>query len=130
MSSRAPKIKCANIFCRKNVRSFFSAKAPHIFSAKNGSVFMYNRNFNVTLTNDIVSFEQLGPEFAVVCTPGFIYEWCETTEMVLSFRTERSEQTVYTQDRMLQSDQSLHCLPFPLQLLYSLLYGKATMFKF
>ena len=29
-------------FAEKNVRSFCTAKAPHIFSAKNGSVFMYN----------------------------------------------------------------------------------------
>ena len=29
-------------FAEKNVRSFCSAKAPHIFSAKNGSVFAYN----------------------------------------------------------------------------------------
>ena len=29
-------------FCRKNERSFCTAKAPLIFSAKNGSVFMYN----------------------------------------------------------------------------------------
>ena len=29
-------------FAEKNVRSFCSAKAPHIFSAKNASVFMYN----------------------------------------------------------------------------------------
>ena len=35
--------------------SFCSAKATHIFSAKN---FI---NFNVSLTNDVVSFEQLGP---------------------------------------------------------------------
>ena len=31
--------------------------------------------------------------------------------MILSFRTDRSEQTVQTQIR-LQSDQGLHCLPF------------------
>ena len=41
-SFSAPNIKCANIFCWKNVRSFCTAKAPHIFSAKNGSVFIYN----------------------------------------------------------------------------------------
>ena len=27
-------------------------------------------------------------------------------------------------------DQGLHCLPFPLHLLDSLLYGRATLFKF
>ena len=29
-----------------------------------------------------------------------------------------------------QSDQGLHCLPFHLYLLDSLLYGRATLFKF
>ena len=29
-------------FAERNVRSFCTAKAPHIFSTKNGSVFMYN----------------------------------------------------------------------------------------
>ena len=35
--------------------------------------------------------------------------------MILSFRTDRSEQTVHTQIRLLleeQSDQSIHCLLF------------------
>ena len=42
------------------MRSFCTAKAPHIFSAKNGSVFMYNMFEILTsrLTNDV---EQLGP---------------------------------------------------------------------
>ena len=45
--------------------------------------------------------------------------------MILSFRTDRSEQTVQTQIRLLleeQSDQGLHCLQFPLHRLDSLLY--------
>ena len=40
-----------------------------------------------------------------------------TTVMTLSFRTDRSGQTVQTQIRLLleeQSDQGLHCLLFPL----------------
>ena len=51
------------------------------------------------------------------------------TVMILSFRTDRSEQTVQTQIRLLQeeqSDQGLHCLPFRLHGLDSLLYGSAT----
>ena len=51
------------------------------------------------------------------------------TIMILSFRTDRSGQTVQTQIRLLleeQSDQGLHCLPFRLHLLDSLLYGRAT----
>ena len=42
------------------------------------------------------------------------------TVMILSFRTNRSGQTVQTQIRLLleeQSDQSLHCLLFHLNLL-------------
>ena len=34
-------LKCANIFCWENVRSFCNAKASHIFSTKNISVFGY-----------------------------------------------------------------------------------------
>ena len=51
------------------------------------------------------------------------------TVMILSFRTDRSEQTVQTQVRLLlevQSDQGLHCLPFRLHRLDSFLYGRAT----
>ena len=40
--------------------SFCTAKATHIFSAKNFSVSL-DQNFNELLTNDIVSSEQLGP---------------------------------------------------------------------
>ena len=42
--------------------SFCTAKATHIFSTKNFSIFAYHSvNFNELLTNDIFSFEQLGP---------------------------------------------------------------------
>ena len=53
--------------------------------------------------------------------------------MILSFRTDRPGQTVQTQIRLLleeQSDQGLHCLPFCLHLLDSLLYGRATCSNF
>ena len=43
----------------------------------------------------------------------------ESTIMILSFRTDRSGQTVQTQIRLLleeQSDQGLHCLLFHLHL--------------
>ena len=53
--------------------------------------------------------------------------------MILSFRTDRSGQTVQTQIRLLleeQSDQGLHCLQFRLQLLGALLFGKAILFNF
>ena len=43
--------------------SFCTAKATHIFSAKNINCVSLDVNFKETLTNDIVSFEQLGPDF-------------------------------------------------------------------
>ena len=50
-------------FCWKNVSSFCTAKATHIFSAKKFQHICVSLdvNFNGSLTNDIVSFEQLGP---------------------------------------------------------------------
>ena len=53
----------------------------------------------------------------------------EGTVIILSFRTDKPGQTVQTQIRLLleeQSDQGLHCLPFRLHRLDSLVYGKAT----
>ena len=53
--------------------------------------------------------------------------------MTLSFRTDRSGQTVQTQIRLLleeQSDQGLHYLQFCLNPLNALLYGKTSFFKF
>ena len=41
--------------------AFANAKATHIFSPKILAVFN-DQSFNDTLTNDIVSFEQLGPD--------------------------------------------------------------------
>ena len=50
------------------------------------------------------------------------------TEMILSFRTDMPGQTVQIQIRLLleQSNQGLHCLPFRLHRLDSLLYCRAT----
>ena len=50
-------------FAEKNVSSFCTAKAIHIFSAKiyQNICVSLDVNFNESLTNDIVSFEQLGP---------------------------------------------------------------------
>ena len=50
-------------FAEKNVSSFCNAKATHIFSAKkcHHICVSLDVNFNESLTNDIVSFEQLGP---------------------------------------------------------------------
>ena len=43
--------------------SFCNAKATHIFSAKNINVFaiFQDINSNVTLANNLLSFEQMGP---------------------------------------------------------------------
>ena len=52
-----------------------------------------------------------------------------STAMILSFWTEMPGKSVQTQIRLLleeQSDQGLHCLPFHLHRLDSLLYGRAT----
>ena len=45
--------------------AFANAKATHIFFSKNNSIYaVFNdQSFNDTLTNDIVIFEQLGPDF-------------------------------------------------------------------
>ena len=57
------------------------------------------------------------------------YNSWKNTVMILSFWTYMPGQTVQTQIRLLleeQSDQGLHCLPFRLHRLDSLLYGRAT----
>ena len=45
--------------------AFANAKAAHIFFGKNISVYsiVNNQSFNDMLSNNIVSFEQLGPVF-------------------------------------------------------------------
>ena len=53
--------------------AFANAKATHIFFSKNISLYaIFNdQSFNDTLTNDLVSFEQLGPgEFEVIFPKG------------------------------------------------------------
>ena len=56
-------IQYSDIFCWKNVSSFCNAKATHsdCFSKKFQHIWLYqlNVNFNESLTNDVVSFEQL-----------------------------------------------------------------------
>ena len=57
-------ISISQVFLLKNVSSFCKCKSySHIFS-KNISVYTISndQNFNYTLTYDIVSFEQLGPD--------------------------------------------------------------------
>ena len=54
-----------NTFAEKNVSSFCTAKATHIFFSKKFQhiCVSLNVNFNESLSNDVISFEQLGPEF-------------------------------------------------------------------
>ena len=57
----------------------------------------------------------------------------EITVIILSFRTDRSGQTVQTQIRLLlgeQSDQGLHCLLFHLHLVDGIRYGLASLVLF
>ena len=56
-------ISYSQVFFAENVSSF--CKAFHFFFNKNISVsaIFNDQSFNDTLTNDIVSFEQLGPEW-------------------------------------------------------------------
>ena len=59
----------------------------------------------------------------------FYEELKKITVMILSFWTDMPGQTVQTQIRLLleeQKVQGLHCLPFRLHRLDSLLYGRAT----
>ena len=55
--------------------SFCTAKATHIFSAKKFQhiCVSLNENFNESLTNVVVSFEQLGPDVYILNTTWFIY---------------------------------------------------------
>ena len=51
------------IFCKKILRIFCIAKDSHVFPTKNNSeyVILTLSNFNETLTNDVVNFEQPVP---------------------------------------------------------------------
>ena len=55
-------------FAEKNVSSFCTAKATHIFTAKKFQHICVSLdvNFNESLTNDVVSFEQLGRDFPAI----------------------------------------------------------------
>ena len=52
------------IFAEKMWVAFANAKATHKFFSKNISIYAISndQSFNDTLTNDIISFEQLGPD--------------------------------------------------------------------
>ena len=83
------------------------------------------RSFLSTVASDVAQFlDQLA---AILRSTSYFNK--RSTVMILSFRTDMHGQTVQTQIRQLleeQSDQGLHCLPFRLHRLDSLLYGRAT----
>ena len=62
------------IFCWKNVSSFCTAKATHIFfSKKFQHICVYiDVNFKESLTNNVVSFEQLGPVVFLLTIPKWL----------------------------------------------------------
>ena len=64
----------------------------------------------------------------------FQYEvYKKNTEVILSFRTYRSGQTVQTQISLLleeQSDQGLHCLLFHRHLFDKIPFGLSSLFEF
>ena len=71
------------------------------------------------------------PRLIHVC-PKTSNQYC-TYGMILSFRTDKSEQTVQTQIRLLleeQSDQGLHCLLFHWHLLDEIPLGLALLSEF
>ena len=62
-----------------------------------------------------------------------ILDYYDNTLMTLSFRTDRSGQTVQIQIRLLleeQSDQGLHCLLYHLHLFDEKTQGLASLFEF
>ena len=70
-----------DFFAEKNVSSFCKCKSySHFFFSKNISIYaIFNdQSFNDTLTNDIVSFEQLGPAFLVMILFLFSLMDCQT----------------------------------------------------
>ena len=65
-------ISNSQVFVLKNVSSFCKCKSYSNFFSKNISVYaIFNdKSFNDTLTNNIVSFEQFGPELQIRRLPG------------------------------------------------------------
>ena len=66
------------------------------------------------------------------CHVTFIYKCIRITVIILNIGTDRSEQTVQTQIRLLikeQSDQGLLCLLFCLHLLNTILHCKIQLFQ-
>ena len=74
--------------------AFANAKATHIFSAKISVYMPYLMiNFNVTLTNDIVSFEQLGPDHILAATWIIPSDTCAERRLKSSSASAQSDQS-------------------------------------
>ena len=89
-------IKFTGIFDEKMWVALANAKATHIFSAK---ILAYrytifnDQNFNNTLTNHIVSFEQLGPDWRLITYIFFIQEnWTKWVVMVKNIPSDMCAQ--------------------------------------
>ena len=66
------------------------------------------------------------------CSLALVFSVKKTTVIILNIGTDRSEQTVQTQIRLLfmeQSDQGLLCLLFCLHLLNTILHCKIQLFQ-
>ena len=64
------KRKCLKFFLLKKVKSFSSTKSySYLKKKKNASVFEYDASeiFNASLTNEVISLEQLGPGVEILC---------------------------------------------------------------
>ena len=87
--------KHTDIFCCKNERSFCTAKASHIFfNQKYWHILDISIwNFNETLTNPVVSFEQLGTDCfmweytAILWRSDYIWVWIICLQMSMDFRS-------------------------------------------
>ena len=66
--------------------AFANAKATHIIFSKNISKYaILNDNFDNTLTNDIISFEQLDPVFLKLKTVIYLGLWLHWSFMFVLF---------------------------------------------
>ena len=74
-------------FCWKNVSSFCKCKSYTNFFSKNISVYAIfkDQSFNDTLTNNTISFEQVGPGFPVLTSQ--VNKWAKNTITTLNIQT-------------------------------------------
>ena len=101
-------ISNSQVFLLKKCEELLQMQKLLTFFRKNISIHVYaifnDQSFNNTLTNDIISFEQLGPG-----------------------QTDLSTKTVQANFKL--SDPGLHCLPFRQHLLHTALSNQMTLFQ-